>query len=86
MWFPSFYLTVEDRVDNLVTYESMGIPYRIIKRDYKKPRHKAEKNRPLTTTNPTMISQEEDIKYVYITEIPAQEPPTKNSSSSPTTQ
>ena len=58
MWFPSFDITADYRVDNLVTYESMGIPYRFVKKEYKKPLHKAVSNTSMTSIQPTPISQE----------------------------
>ena len=58
MWLTSFVLPVDDRVDNILSYDSMGRPYIIIKRNYNQPRHKAETNASLPTTNRNMISQE----------------------------
>ena len=40
MCFLFFYLNIKDRLDNIVSYNSMGITYILIKRGYKQPIHK----------------------------------------------
>ena len=86
MWFFSFSLTADDRVDNLVFYKFIGGPYRLIKRDYKQPLHKSEINTYIPTTKPTMISQEKYITYSSVIEFTVQEPPTIYSLSATTPQ
>ena len=86
MWFPSFALNICDRVDNLVSYESMGQTYGIIKREYKHPIHTVATNTSLPITNKTMIIQEDYSIDASAKDIPAQEAPTINESVEPTPQ
>ena len=72
MWLSSFYLTVDNRVDNIFTFKSMRRPYSIIKIDYNQPRHKAATNTSLPTTTPTLISKYDNIIDASVTDILAQ--------------
>ena len=86
MWFLSFYLSVYDRVEKLVTYESMVIIYRISKRYYKQPGYKATTNTYLPTTKTTIISKDEETTDLTILEGLQQEYSTLKLSSTPTSQ
>ena len=72
MWLTSFNLTVDNRVNNLVSYEFMVRIYSLIKRDYNKPRHMAATNTSIPTNKTTMISQEEDTIDASATDLPTQ--------------
>ena len=59
MWFPSSSLTIDDKLEDLVAYEYMGIPYKYVMRDYRKPRPKSTFSTNIMVTQPTLISQDE---------------------------
>ena len=69
MWFSSFALTVDNRFYNLVSYDYMLRPYRLIKRYYKHPIHKASTNTSLPINNPTIISQDNNTKDASVTDL-----------------
>ena len=54
----------------------MGIPYILVKRDYKHTKHKDDTNKSLPTNTPTLISQYDDTTVVSDPEIPEQYSPT----------
>ena len=58
MWFTSFTLTIEKRVEKLVCYESLDILYRYLVRYYRQPRHRSISTIYILITQPTMISQD----------------------------
>ena len=59
MWFTSFALAIDDRVDSLVHYEWLGVPYRYPVRDYKQPRHRSASTTSIPIIQTMMISQDE---------------------------
>ena len=69
MWLPSFALIIDDRLDNLVTQKSMGIPYKYVVRYYRQTRSKSASSITITITQPMLISQDEpyvdtsDVEY-----------------------
>ena len=83
MWFLSFTLTVDDRIDNLVPYEPLVIPYRLVKRYYNYPKHRSATNTSINTTKPTLISQYNNTTVAYSPENPAQDSTFTNPSSVP---
>ena len=81
MCFPSLYLTVDDRVDNLVPYDPMVRPYLLLKGYYKQPKHKDSTNTSISNTTPTLISKDEETEDVSIPDLPAQYYPNTKPSS-----
>ena len=86
MWFTSCVLTIDNRLNNIVSYESLIIRYKLIKIYYKQPKHKSVTNTYLPTTNPTIICKEDNTTDATVTDIPAQKPLTTDSSAAPTPQ
>ena len=53
-----FYLTIYDRVENLVSYESMGRAYKYVMRDCTQYQPKYASSANIKITEPMLISQD----------------------------